>query len=129
MAQAANLVIADGQATPVNQTFAVESATPALTSFAERSSGISVGYRRIKVSNSFASGKNVVNKSKLTIEVPITQTVSGIVSVAYTLRANVELILPDPSTDAQRKDLYAFLKNGLANALIQGAMRDYDPLY
>lgn len=129
MAQAASIVINDGQATPVATTFAPESVTPALSSFADRASGIASAFRRIKVSNSFASSKSKVNRAKLSIEIPVTQAVNGITTVAYTLRANMDFILPDGSTDAQRKDLYAFAKNALANTLIQGACRDLDPLY
>lgn len=129
MAQAAALVVNDGQATPVAVTFSPESVTPGLSSFADRASGISIGFRRVKVSNAFASGKSVVNRSKLSVEMPITTTVSGVTTVGFTLRANLEFILPDGCTDAQRKDLFAFVKNGLSNALLIGALRDLDPLY
>lgn len=129
MAQAAALVINDGQATPVATTFAPESVTPGLSSFADRSTGISLAYRRIKMSTSFASGKSVNNRAKFSVEIPCIQVIGGVTSVAYTLRGFVELVLPDGSTDAQRKDLYAFLKNGLSDALLRGALRDLDPLY
>ncbi len=129
MAQAAAITINDGQATPVATTFNPESVTPGLSSFADRSTGIALAFRRLKISNSFASGKSVVNRAKLDIEYPVTSVVNGVTSVAYTLRAKVDIILPDGATDAQRKDLYAFLKNGLAHTLVQGALRDLDPLY
>lgn len=129
MAQAASLVISDGAATPVAITFAPESVTPALSIFADRLTGISSAFRRIKVANAFASGKSVVNRSKLSVEYPVTSSVNGVTSVAYTLRANVDIILPDGSTDQQRKDLYAFLANALSNTLVRGALRDLDPLY
>lgn len=129
MAQAAALVINDGQATPVATTFAPESVTPGLSSFADRSAGIALGFRRVTVSNTMANGKSTVNKARFSVAVPVTQVISGVTTVAYTLRANLDIILPDGATDAQRKDLYAFLKNGLSNTLIQGALRDLDPLY
>lgn len=129
MAQAAALVINDGQATPVATTFNPESVTPALSSFADRASGVAAAFRRIKISNSFANGKSKVNRARLSVEIPITSLVNGVTTVGMTLRANLDLIHPDGATDAQRKDLYAFLKNSLANSLIQGALRDLDPLY
>jgi hypothetical protein len=129
MAQAAAITINDGAATPVATTFSPETVTPALSSFAERSSGISLAYRRIKISNTFASGKSVTNRAKLTIELPVTSVVNGITTVAHTLRANIDFSLPEGCSDASRKDLMAFTKNALAHALIQGAMRDLDPLY
>lgn len=129
MSQASALVINDGAATPVATTFNPESITPALSSFADRASGVAMAFRRIKVSNSFANGKSKVNRAKMSVEIPITAIVDGVNTIAYTLRANLDIILPDGATDAQRKDLYAFVKNGLANTLIQGALRDLDPLY
>lgn len=129
MSQAANIVLADGQATPVNVTFTPESVTPAISVFADRSAGSSVGFRRLKVSNRFAGGKSTVNRAAFSVEYPIVTMVNGVATQAYVLRANVELILPDQATDTERKNLYAFLKNGLANALVQGSLRDLDPLY
>jgi len=129
MAQAAAITINDGQVTPVATTFNPESVTPGLSSFAERSSGIAIGYKRIKVSNVFASGKSTVNKGRVTIEYPVTALVNGVTTVAYTLRADVSYVLPDASTTAERKNLHAFVKNALAHSLIQGAMQDLDPLY
>jgi hypothetical protein len=129
MAQATSIVLNDGQATPVAVTFAPESVTPALSSFADRSAGVSLGFRRLKVSNSFASSKSVINRARLDVELPVTQTVNGIVSQAMVLRAKLELLLPDGCTDQNRKDLFAFVKNSLSNALVLGALRDLDPLY
>lgn len=129
MPQASNLTIADGQATPVNCTFAVEMATPALSSFADRSAGSAAGFRRIKVSNRFATTKNPVNRSKFTIEYPVLQTVNGVSTVAYTLRFTGEFITPDSATDTDRKNIYAFAKNSFSHASIQAALRDLDPFY
>lgn len=129
MAQAAAITVNDGQATPVAVTFSPEQVTPLLSTFADRASGISSGFRRLKIRSTFASGKSTVNRCVYEVEYPILSTVNGVSTVAYTLRGKVECILPDASTDAERKNLYAFVKNGLANALIQGALRDVDPLY
>jgi len=129
MAQAAAIVLNDGQATPVAVTFAPEAVTPALSSFSDKSAGVSLGFRRVKISNTFANGKSVVNRARMDVELPVTQTVNGIVSQAFILRARVDFILPDGATDANRKDIFAFTKNALSNALVQGALRDLDPLY
>ena len=129
MAQATAIILNDGQATPVAVTFNPESVTPGLSVFADRATGISQAFRRLKISNAFVGGKSKVNRAKLSFEIPVTTIANGVTMTAYTLRANLDVILPDGATDAQRKDLYAFIRNGLANALITGAMRDLDPLY
>jgi len=129
MAQASSVVLADGQATPANITFAPESVTPALSVLTDRSATFSAAFRRLKISSIFASGKSEINRSKFTVDMPVVQTVNGVQTVTHSLRANVEYIIPTQATDAQRKDLHALVRNGLANTLVQGAMRDLDPLY
>lgn len=129
MPQAANLTIADGQTTPVNHIFAVEQATPALSSFADRSAGTAIGFRRIKLSSKFATSKSPVNRTRMTVECPVLSTVNGVSTLAYVARANLEFILPDATTDLDRKNIYAFVKNAIGNSSIQSALRDLDPMY
>lgn len=130
MPQATTLTIDDGAATPVATNFTPEAVSPALSTFTDRSAGTSIGFRRIAVSSKFASGKSTVNRSKLSVEYPVVSTVNGISTLAYTLRASVDVVIPDASTVAERDNLYAFLANSLANtSLIRPAMRDLDPIY
>lgn len=129
MAIVAPITINDGKATPVAVTFNPGPEVPEGRSFEDRTAGVSIGFRRLTVSTRFAKGNSTVNRSKLSLELPVTTTVNGVTSVAYTLRGAVELILPVQSTDAERKDVYAFLQNALANALVKGALRDLDPIY
>lgn len=129
MAAIAPITINDGQATPVAVTFNPENQTPGAVSFVDRASGISAGFRRLTVGNKFAGSSSAVNRAKYSIEYPVMTTVNGVTSVAYTLRATVDVIEPSVSTDAERKNLYAFLVNGLSNTLVRGALRDLDPLY
>lgn len=125
MGQATSIVLADGLA--ANVTFTPESVTPALTGFVDRSSGVAVRFRRLSVRYN-TSSKGVTTSLKVAI--PIYGILpSGAEGVIRTLRATVELELPDGCTDAERKDLYAFSLNGLSNTLIRGALRDFDPLY
>jgi hypothetical protein len=131
MPQAANIVLADGQLTPVNHTFAVEQATPALSTFVDRAVTTALGFRRMALSTKFASGQaaNAVNRSGMRFEVPVTNTVGNLTTVVYILRANLDLILPTACTDAERKDLYAYVQSALANPSVKAALRDYDPFY
>lgn len=128
MPVASSLSINNAAGTAVN--FTPESVSPALTMFTDRTSGAALGFRRIAVSSKFASGKSVVNRSKLTVEVPVTAIVNGVTTVAYTLRASVDVVLPSAAAATDRNDLYAFLTNALANtALVRPAMRDLEPIY
>jgi len=126
------ITLADGQATPANIAFNPEAITPALSTFVDRSSGISMSYRRLSVRwepNKGTTGSRY-SRNQFNVSYPVYGVLpSGASGVKYTLRANVTLDLPDGCTDAERKDIYAFAKNGLANALVTGALRDYDPMY
>lgn len=129
MPAAAAITINDGQATPVAVTFSPESVTSDVATFADRTAGIAIGFRRLNISNKFAKGASKVNRAKMTVEYPVTTLVNGVSTIAYTLRATVDVILPDQATDAERKNLFAFVRNGLAHTAVQGALRDLDPLY
>jgi hypothetical protein len=127
--QKAPITVNDGSATPVATTFSVESENGITYTFAERSAGVALGFRRLSVSTKLATGAATVNRAKYAVELPVLATVNGISQLAYTLRANVDVILPVASTDAERKNLFAFLTNGLQNAIVRGAVRDLDPVY
>lgn len=126
MSTAANLVINDGQTTPVAVTFAVAQASPELSSFEDRSSGVYAWFRSIMLRTRRPSKNDPNTRTQLVVKVPVTGVVSGVSTLLYTLEADVRLKLPDGCSDANRKDLYAFVTNGLGNTLVRGAMRDYD---
>jgi len=50
-------------------------------------------------------------------------------SVAYNLIGNVEFVIPERSTLAQRKDLLAYVKNLMANAVVTAAGQDFEYVY
>lgn len=129
MAAIAPITINDGQATPVAVTFSPENQTPGAFTFVDRTAGVAVGFRRLSISNKFAVGGALVNRAKYAVEYPVTAVVNGITTQAYVLRANIDVILPVASSDAERKNLFAFVVNGLQNTLVRGAVRDLDPLY
>lgn len=130
MAQAAAIVLADGQTTPANVTFTPEQVTPQLTTFVDRSTGVSARFRRLSLRYVPVTGNGKRTKTSLDASLPIWGVLpSGSNGVVYTLRGGSYFELPDGCTDAERKDLFAFIVNGLANTLLKGALRDNDPLY
>jgi hypothetical protein len=129
MANAAPIVINDGKATPAAVTFNPEDIATGNASFVDRTPGVATAFRRVSVQYKPARGAATVNRGTLNIEMPVTTLVNGITQVAYVLRAKVDVYLPVASTVAERNDLYAFLQNGLGNALVRGAVRDLDPIW
>lgn len=133
MAAIANLVLADGQATPVNKTFVPMDANSGLATWTERSSGISIGMPVVTLSVSMGAE---VNKVKAKVVAPVLEVISGSdggytpsPKVAYTVSGVIEFNFPNRSTLQNRKDVRAFVRNLLADAVIQKAVDEFERPY
>lgn len=139
MASRANIVLADGATTPVNHTFNPNSGdgnVPGVSviSYEDRVGGIQVGFPVISVSTRKPTKQLRNTKIVLTVKNPILETVSnstvtGIApapTVAYDVLARVEFIIPERSGLQARKDLLAYVKNLLANAVVTSAVQDLE---
>lgn len=139
MAAIAPIVINDGQATPVAHTYnPIQTGELATYKRNGDTSVPVVGFESILLSLKEANGSSeAVNRAKFTLRIPVLETPSGGASsgyvappkVAYFLMAQLEFILPNRSTAAQRKDLRVLCANALANsqvvALIEQLERPY----
>ncbi len=123
------LSINNGAATPVAKSFAPERVAPDLSTFTERSAGVSAGYSRLSIGYSPASGKRTTNRIDIKLDLPVLQTVNNVSTVAYTGRFQGYFVIPDTMTALERADLRAFVANALDNALVMGVVKDLDPLY
>lgn len=123
MPQLADITVKNGAATPVDVLFtAVEpqsGSTPALWYFKAGSSRNS--YVRL-TTDVRRSGSNAATKSKLQLNYPIVDPVTGI--VRYSLIAKIELVVPDMASQIDVDHVYAFLKNTLAHAQVSGNFKD-----
>lgn len=130
MGQIAALSLNDGQNSPVAHTFSpAGNLEPGGAKFEERTSGVAIGYIRVSTTLKQPSGNSKVYRANAKVELPVLMTVDGVQQVAYTLRANIEYLLPDQATDAQRKDLHGYVISVLSHGLTRAAIRDLDPLY
>lgn len=135
--QNAAITLADGQATPVNKTFAVAGVTNGVASWEERSGGIPIGYSRLSTSlRRPAKGSRnfkVVTKVQLPVlEVTSPSTATGIQPAptkAYELFATMEFTIPERASAADRANLLAYAKNALANSLISAEVKDLDNIW
>lgn len=138
MAAIAALTLADGQASPANHTFSpVKIDTTGIAKWQDRADGIAVGFPTVTVSvrdpNKGSKAYKVQAKVVLPVlEVTSPSTSSGIQPAptkAYDLLANVEIVLPERSSIDERKDLLAYVKNLLANAVLTSAVHDLEGVY
>lgn len=141
----AALTLADGQATPVNHTFAKKKtgdgsdANSIMSWWEDRVTGVQLGFNKISQMMRFpgtTKGASRSNKVSVKISVPVMEvvgnsTVSGIApapTVAYTNLATIEVVLPERASIASRADMYAFIKNYVATNEFKNAVIDLDPV-
>lgn len=129
MPQASTIIINNGASTPAPVTFSPEQVSPELSTFVDRSSTTFASYRRLALTSKFASKQSLVNRSGMTIEVPILRMVNGVETVTGYIKMRVENLYPKDSTQSERNDAYAFLVNALNHISVRATLRDYDPQY
>lgn len=130
MAQIANITLADGQATPVNKTFTAKRADSSIAIWKDQSSGIAIGFPVITLSvRESASAFRVESR----ITKPVLEVISGSdggytpsPKVAYTMLAKQEFVLPTRSVPQDRKDIRAFARNFLADAVAVNAIENLE---
>lgn len=138
MGAIANIVLADGQATPVNHTFeAVRVDSEGVARYADKVSGIPVGFSLISQSlkeptKASPNYKAVFKFAVPTLEVTSPSTATGIQpapTVAYTHYVTISATLPGRGTTANRKDVKAFVKNFVNSAQFTDTIENFGNIY
>lgn len=141
MAAIANIVINDGQGTPVAHTFAPAKTQADFAVLEDRSASVYIGFNKLTFALTRPSGnaKNATRNLKLSIkietpklEVVSNNTISGIApapTVSY--RPVVELVatMPERCSLQDRKDLQAYIKNVLSNTFVTDAFEKFELPY
>jgi len=139
MAAQGNLSLADGQATPVTQTFYAGGVKPdtsgtMVAKYGTReTSGIGIASRVVTVGVRESAAKTDVDKR---ITLPSLEVISGSdggytpkPKVAYNLFSREQFTLAARSSLAERKDLLAFSKNLNSDAVMQNAVWNLEPVW
>ena len=138
MAAQADLVLANGEASPVNKTFSVRGSAVqpdggVMATWKDITSGIQIGMPTVMLKVRESASKTDVEKRILK---PTLEVVSGSdggytpsPKVAYTLFSKEQFTLPARSTTAERKDLLAFSKNLNSHAVMQNAVWNLEATY
>lgn len=133
----AAITLNDGASTPVAHTFGQNTQEGLVSTFADRSGGISVGYPTITIQSSIPSKTSRLYKVRAKVVLPVLETVSnstfsGIAPAptkAYDMTCVMEFFLPERSTLQNRKDIKAFAKNLLADALMTALVETQETIY
>lgn len=139
MAAQADLVLADGQAAPVNVTFyanGVKADTTGGTIATYKSreaSGIAIGGKTVTLGVRESAAKADIDKR---ITTPVLEVISGSdggytpkPKVAYNLFSREQFVLPARSSLAERKDILAFSKNLNSHVVMQNAVWNFEPVW
>lgn len=137
MAAIAPITLLDGQPTPASHTFSPVNIVNDVAHFADRSGGISVGFPAVTFMLRPPTKGSRAYKLSLKVVLPILEvTAPGSASgfqpaptKAYDLIGSVEIIMPERSTQLQRRDILAYTKNLLADAVVNAAVRDFESVY
>lgn len=145
MPQAANIVLADALATPVNHTFIpIGKDKDGVFWFEDQSQASPAGYWRVSIQLkrpvALKAGQNsngrqyraVIGLHEPILEVVSNSTVSGIIPapvVSYIPRNFNESVIPERSTLQNRKDLRKMSMNLLGNALVVDVLENLTDIY
>jgi hypothetical protein len=129
MPSASTIALFDGAATPVSHDFEPLSITPGKSVLVNRESTTSAGQLQLIIGVDPAKSGRSTNRVNVRFNYPVEQTVDGITSVAYTARCSLDVVLPEQMTQAQRDDVGAYIKNALADTVVNALITDLDPMY
>lgn len=132
MAQLQSLVVADGQATPVNVTFVPKDIDKNGVARLKSSNGVPIGDKMFTFSLR-QTGTKYKGRITLALPVVVNETINGVVVpvVTRTSYMDVNVTFADTSSVQERKDTLALMGNALksANALITSTFVDLEGIY
>jgi hypothetical protein len=138
MAAQGTLALADGQVSPVTKNFTANGVRPdasggMLAAWMDKASGIAIGFPTITLMVRMSNAKTDVDKR---IMLPTLEAISGSdggytpsPKVAYSVMSREQFVLPARSVLQNRKDLLAFSKNMNADAVMQNAVWNLEPVW
>lgn len=145
MALAANIVLLDAQATPVSHTFIpIGKDQNGVFWFEDQSQANAIGYWKVSIevkkplpgAPGAKSGADRVVRVKLAMHEPSMETLgtsdSGLPpppTISYIVRSSCEFILPERSTQQNRKDIRKMTGNLISDAQIVSAVENFIPVY
>lgn len=127
MANATDLIVDNGAATPVAKTFTLISPAAGdggLATWALKEGTISTVFPRFTASARNVNGRARSAKFKLTMPASYTDTVTGLTSVNSKAEIIVTVNMPDDFPESLKSDFVAFGVNLQSDPYVQGLIRD-----
>lgn len=131
MANAASIILNDGQATPVGRTFKPISVTPAETILVCDEYGhTAVGQYRLTASMSRPSVNRDTYRVKFNLAMPIEYLdADGNARLLHTGRSFHEFVIPADFSEENRSDMSAFAKNAFNSAALRNYVEVFEAMW
>lgn len=135
MGSITTIVVPDAAATPVNHTFSPVKVNGDSAVMLEKSSTSSLGYWPLTLQqrSPVAGQTEKLYRTKINLAIPIiyTEVINGVnrPSLGYTMRANVEFVIPADATLQNRKDLRKLVVGILNDASTVAMVEQQENLY
>lgn len=128
MPSASNLVIADS--VPVSRTYVPQSVSNSAVTLVDKTTALSVsGQGTIVLDFSPVSSKRKTDRINMRLNLPKTVSVSGVETVESVARFNGDFIIPETWVTLERNNFIKLVSNMLANTVVQGYVKDRDPMF
>ena len=131
MTAVANIVLNDS--VPAARTFEPMRVADTLVTYADKSPGVFLEYPQISLGNRLPTAANGNYKATVRIRLPVPVDNSLDPSLppklAYTLSANIDIVIPSQATTVEKFDLYWFLNNLVADQAVVDLVTDADLPY
>lgn len=134
MSAFANIVLNDGQATPVAHTFSPKTCIGTTAIYEDRSSGIAISYKKLQLDT-----KDTANLRRIHVRVqdPVLEAVTGSNPAGFTPAPQVAFYcdfdgtftVHNRSSLQNREDLVAYVSNLMNDAVLKALVRDGDEIY
>lgn len=128
MPQAIDLVVNDGQATPVARTFALltPSASDGSSAIWQYKSGANSSVFPTITASARKNASRTARKLDITVKIPyaIADVNMGITRPGSAVMLNASVTVPDDYPETSKADATAFVTNVFTNALIKAMVRD-----
>lgn len=133
MSDVSTLVLANGETTPVDHTFSPIEVAPTLVTYQDKSASTVLGRPTVTIGQRRPSVANGNRKVSLRVRVPVLEATDVAASgytpgptIAYTLSANVDFVVPNRASQAEIDDLAAYAANLVSSTLVDGIVTTDD---
>lgn len=121
------ITLADGQSTPANHTFTPVSLSEGLAVWNDRAKSVQLEQPYITAKTTRGRSQAAMTRQTFTLNVPSFNSVEG--KLVNTVGARIEILLPGNSSQAQRDDIAAYVKNFASSSTFSAMVKNMEGVF